>query len=68
MPESPATKSKNSGSKVPYVVLKKGKHAYEVEVWKINRHLNDLFNKFLIDMGKAQAREKKEKEQAAKSV
>ena len=54
--------------KVPYVVLKKGKHAYEVEVWKINRHLNDLFNKFLIDMGKAQAREKKEKEQAAKSV
>ena len=54
--------------KVPYVVLKKGKHTYEVEVWKINRHLNDLFNKFLIDMGKAQAREKKEKEQAAKSV
>lgn len=46
--------------KVPYVVLKKGNHTYEVETWKVMGYLNDLFNKFLIDMGKAQAKEKKE--------
>lgn len=54
--------------KVPYVVLKKGKSTYEVKVWKIRAHLNDLFNKFLIDMGKAQAQEKKESKKTAKSV
>lgn len=45
--------------KVPYVVLKKGNHTYEVEIWKVMGYLNDLFNKFLIDMGKAQAKEKR---------
>ena len=45
--------------KVPYVVLKKGNHTYEVEIWKVMGYLNDLFNKFLIDMGKAQAKGEK---------
>ena len=54
--------------KVPYVVLKKGNHTYEVETWKVMGYLNDLFNKFLIDMGKAQAKEKKEDKQTPKAV
>lgn len=54
--------------KIPYVVLKKGKYTYEVEAWKVMGYLNDLFNKFLVDMGRAQAKEKKEDKQTPKAV
>lgn len=58
----------DENSSIHHEVPIAGNHTYEVETWKVVGYLNDLFNKFLVDMGRAQAREKKEKEQAAKAV
>jgi len=41
-------------AKAPYVVLKKGRHTYEIEAWRINGYLDEMFNKMIIDMIKKQ--------------